>query len=322
VRGKTWLALSIVVGCGGVDARPKAPVAPREEVTAEEVRPEPSRSLSGRTITLIEPGEAPRRKLRYRFKAPKQEWLVTDEQITLSDVIEGRKKAEVVHLPPTTERYRIDERRVLPTGDLVYDGRIDSVDVSAQTSNLRNKVREWTTPLVGLRFSGVVDPRGNNRDADVEKPKGVISVEAQRVADRTRRGLLDMGFLLPEEEVGVGARWVVELPSSAVGMQSVRAGEYTLRAMTEDALTLDAKTNERFSAATTSFQSAEFPEVTVTVGGFSGAGTEQITVPLDGLVGRGAAHWVAKTELLLQGPERTVRVHRTMTVDVTFGPPQ
>jgi hypothetical protein len=63
----------------------------------------------------------------------------------------------------------------------------------------------------------------------------------------------------------------------------------------------------------------DYPEVTCTVTGFSASGTEQMTIPLDGLVSRGTSHWIAKAELTLEGPERSVRVHRSTEVDVVVG---
>lgn len=94
--------------------------------------------------------------------------------------------------------------------------------------------------------------------------------------------------------------------------------EWTLRSISSAAIDVEAKVAERFAGGGASFRLPEYPDVTCTVTGFGGGGTEQMTVPLDGLVPRGTAHWSTTTDLTLEGPERAVRLRRATETDTTI----
>ena len=56
--------------------------------------------------------------------------------------------------------------------------------------------------------------------------------------------------------------------------------EWTLRSISSAAIDVEAKVAERFAGGGASFRLPEYPDVTCTVTGFGGGGTEQMTVPL------------------------------------------
>lgn len=204
------LCLAVAAGCGrsdpsGVDAsvvRPRdVPVFDTHLIGAKDQRP--PRSL----VTVLDPGREPRVRLRYQPAVGSRQRLRLRSDTSIDLEVSG---------------HRLFRRDVPPTDtvfDLVIKGRAADGSFDAQMIIDHTQAINWEgiNPKAGadLRSSyealrGLVVPihigaRGQIDLADLRLPDAVTRERAQ-VLDLIRSAAAEI-VLLPDEPVGVGARW-------------------------------------------------------------------------------------------------------------------
>jgi hypothetical protein len=157
---------------------------------------------------LLDPGQPPRRKLRYAWNASRKEQLAMDLRTSGATEVGGAKASEVP-LPPVHVTLAIDPRSVSPEGDLAYDWRVTGTSVASGPEfppQVADGMRVEVSAVEHLRGSAIVTSRGLARDVVIE-PGSVVDAGAGQMVEQLRQTLRDVAAPLPDEEVGRGARW-------------------------------------------------------------------------------------------------------------------
>jgi hypothetical protein len=191
----------------------------------------PASGLSPASVELLEPGRAPRRKLRYHWRLQQKEWLT----INLSTALSTRlgDAGEEVQLPGVRIVVALTPTRISERGDLEYGWRVQSAQV--QTDNtmpaqLVDGMRIEVAGVQGLSGSAVVTTRGlTDRISFDEVPGGEAGATGQMV-DQVVQTLADAVAPFPEEEVGAGARWQKVAQLATRDAAITQSETFTLRA--------------------------------------------------------------------------------------------
>jgi hypothetical protein len=211
-RGDAPPAASVLPAASPAPTRVDAPAA-----TAGETMPSPAssgsssrvRATAGTTMKLLDPGQSPRRKLRYAWRVDQKEQLSMDLSTAASAETGGAKQAEVP-LPSVHVAIAIDPQSVTPDGDLRYAWHVTSATVSAATDTppqMTEGMRAEVGGIAGLSGSALVTSRGLGKEVTVDPGATPEAVSSGQMAEQVRHTLRDVAAPLPEEEVGVGARW-------------------------------------------------------------------------------------------------------------------
>jgi hypothetical protein len=162
-------------------------------------------------MKLLDPGSPPRRVLRYGWR-PRQGETLTMDLRTAASTEEGANKQPEIELPPVRILVAIDPRDVSPQGDLSYAWHVTSAEVTTdpQTpSSLGAGMSAEVAEVEHLSGTGRVTSRGLSEQVSIDAlpavtdPKGATG----QMVEQVRQTLRDVAAPLPEEEVGVGARW-------------------------------------------------------------------------------------------------------------------
>lgn len=186
-------------------------------------------------IKLLDPGGEPRSALRFQFDVHRRETVALALVVGLTLSMEPNKSAQA---ESSTVRMNVAivPKDLTPQGDLRFELRIDSAEALADDPNARPEaltaLNEQLALLVGLTGQALVTPRGVTRQVALQVPGNVPPTTRQVI--QTLYGSLGMlASPLPEEAVGVGARWEVRIPLDTPGVGLVQTSTHVLKTFGE-----------------------------------------------------------------------------------------
>jgi hypothetical protein len=254
-----FAAVAPAFGCSKSGSPAVADAAPSAPPSASVALPPPSASTAAApaaessdapvaTMKLLDPGQLPRRKLRYAWRRAQHETLTMDLK-TSASTEEGTSKQPEIALPPVHIVIAIDPQSASPDGDLAYAWHVTSsaVAADAQTpSSLADGMRAEVAAIAQLSGTAVVTAQGLSTHVTVTPadaatspaPSGAAGATGQMV-EQVRQTLRDVAAPFPEEEVGRGARWEKLSQLASRDARVTQTETFTLTGLTGDTGTLD-----------------------------------------------------------------------------------
>lgn len=341
------LALVLVLslaGCGGSGASPP-PVAPppapaaSAEASAASAAPAPAASASASgsggvesaagagadlaaaqadslpVTRVLEPGKAPRRALRYTFKlAP--EWLEMDLSMTMAMGM-GARPGPPVHVPTVRMWTRIDPNELTPAGDVrctFLSERVQVLDDVKVPAQMRAQLEKEMAGIVGLKGSSRISPRGVATEVEFSLPPAA-SDSLRKSMDSMRDAIRKMYIPLPEEEVGVGARWQTtsKMPLSGATMDVTTT--YTLKELRADGMRADVDVTMTAQPKQTIKLATLPPGSTAVLESMSGQGSGKVSPGFARLAGEGTTHVTVDSafDISFKGEHVRMTVHAETT---------
>lgn len=180
-------------------------------------------------ITLLEAGAEPRSKLGYDFTIGKKQRLGMGLTMTLQMQAPGRP-LPATEVPKITMLFDLEAKSKQPTGDFDVTGMLNGIEfgkLDPGQQAVMDQMKAQLDGLNGLTMTYVVSPFGRVRDVDVKLPGDAKSAAAQTLGQMTQ-SFESMVAPLPEEPVGVGAKWEVITRVSATGADMIQWATYEL----------------------------------------------------------------------------------------------
>lgn len=164
-------------------------------------------------VTLIEAGGAPRRPLRYRFKAGDTVEMTMD--MTMAMGIEfGGKVVPPQAMPTMRMVFEFAVRRVSPAGESTLAfllKEVSLVGTSGFTPEQQKQILAVIGTVKGFQGTVVVTSRGVTKSVTYKTPPG-MSPQAKQLIGNLSNQMKQLSTPFPVEPVGVGARWRVVIP--------------------------------------------------------------------------------------------------------------
>ena len=258
---KRFFALLIVVACGGAGAStqpattgPAAsassarPPASTSASAASVAPPAPSASASAQvaagepdapTVRVLDAGAEPRQPLRYAFTR-QHETIRFDMKTTIAMTI-GALATPPVTAPTIRMEVEVDPTDVSADGALTATYRATRVDLLADgtlPAAQRKTLADSLHGLIGMTGRFVVTARGITRESTVDVPPTAPQTVIDTM-DSLRQSMRQLAPALPEEPVGIGARWEVHSNVRAKAMHLEQTATYTLKARKGDVVDED-----------------------------------------------------------------------------------
>jgi hypothetical protein len=186
--------------------------------------------VGGSSTRLLDAGQAPRRKLRYRWRLDQKEQLAVDLRTSAATEIAGSKQPEIP-LPPVHIVLDIDPRSVTPEGDLRYAWRVSAATVTSQPqtpSPIDDGMRAEVSAVDHLAGSAVVTSRGLCTAVSVDTAPSLNTGATGQMVEQVRQTLRDVAAPFPEEDIGSGARWQKMSELDAKGSRLTQTDTFTL----------------------------------------------------------------------------------------------
>lgn len=205
-------------------------------------------------LHLLDPGQPPRKKLRYTWHPGRKEILAIDLRTTASTEAEGEgEHPPDVPLPSVRILVSLEPREATPLGTpsskepetrFPYDWRVTSTKVMPAPGSepqLAVGMRGEVGAIDHLAGTATVAPTGLSREVTID-PGSLGDLDGGatgQMVEQVRQTLFDLMTPMPDEEVGVGARW--EKISRLASKSSVvsQTETFTLRALAGDRGTVE-----------------------------------------------------------------------------------
>lgn len=170
------------------------------------------------TIKLLESGAEPRSQLRFAPN-PGQEQTVTMTIRTAMDMKMGENAVPGTKLPPIRIQLNTAVKEVTPDGQITYEMVVKEADVpeGEASSELAAVAQQAIGGMKGLAATGRMTDRGLVQSTEVKGPGGAAAGQALP-AQQLKDMFAQLAAPLPEEPVGLGAKWQATFKSRSQGV--------------------------------------------------------------------------------------------------------
>ncbi len=236
------LALAALSGARSLRAEdPPAPAAPPSPTA-----PAPAKASSEPRITLIDAGAEPRAKLRYTLEKGRTERVEMRMEVSQEVTVDGQK-TPMPGMPALTMALRTTVEDVSEDGSstLLWDLTEMKVEPGEGTPPESRRAMEEIFAQMRMKLRMRMSSRGFVTSSTLELPDDVTGparAALEQMAAQMKESMADSATLLPEEPVGAGASWKIELAKKTPQGVEVKASTVsTLSAAAEGKANIDGK---------------------------------------------------------------------------------
>lgn len=175
------------------------------------------------TIRLVAPGSGAKRVLRYKIPAGTRQTFALEIRLSLKMTMAGHSIPKAV-LPIMRFHLSAECRTVDAKGEMRMAfqlARVEVVERKGVIQPVLDQIQGRVGALKGLKGTFTLTPRGETRDLQMAAPGG-LPAQLSQVLHSIDEQMRHMAVPLPAEPVGLGAKWVVTMPTT---VQNVRSGQ-------------------------------------------------------------------------------------------------
>ncbi len=232
-------------------------------------------------VELLNAGTEPRQELRFKPMVNAQQTATMTMNMDMSSSIAGQPLPSV-KLPATAMTMKTVVTKVDNKGDIHYQFSYSNVDVMGNTTfppQVLNAMRSQIKKMVGMSGSAIVDNLGQTKEASFVLPEG-LDQNTKQMLEQTFNSLEQLYSPLPEQAVGIGAKWRVSSSPSTGGMKLTNVTTYELVSLKDNVATLNVSV-EQHAAPQNLTQPGLPTKVTITLKSYDSQGQGQVMMPLD-----------------------------------------
>jgi hypothetical protein len=201
-------------------ASPPPPAAPDQTQATAPGKDAPTRAEP--LVKLLEPGAEPRKALRFQPKAGDKQTVALTLK-TAMDMGTAGGQSQSMKLPPVVIAVESAIKDVAADGDITYENVITDASVGDEPGAMPQVMEAMKASLAGVKgliISGVMTSRGFSKRLETKAPKSgeTLPANARLFSGQMNQGMATMTAALPEEPVGVGARWEVKTMEKSSGI--------------------------------------------------------------------------------------------------------
>ncbi len=270
-------------------------------------------------VTLLEPGQADgRRELRFAPATGAVETMVMRMKMGMSMSMGGQEMPPS-SLPAQEMTARISVDKIDENGDIHYSMEFVDAKVVAddQTPPPMKAVMDAAmSKLVGIHGKAHVSSRGITLGGKIDGGDK-MDAQSRQLLESMNQSLQQLSSPVPEEPVGVGAKWQVVLTPRLGGFTQTVTTVYTLIALTPDSATIDVAMSQ--TASEQPLESASLPPgAKATIKTVKGSGTGSLEIAFSRITPTASA-MTTKTDVSMTfGSEGQVsEMKQTVTNELT-----
>lgn len=209
---------------------------------ADRLADPPAATTSAPTVKLIDAGKNPTKPLRFTVKKGLKKVVVTTMKMGIEmDLGAGGSQAQ--NMPVLEMIFDMKVTDVLPNGDVRYEmvfrkpRAIPDAKIPAQ---MVTAINEAIKDLAGVKGFSLVSNRGFVKEASFDVPPNAPA-QAQQMLRSMEQSFAQLSAPMPEEAVGVGAKWETTTALNANGIAMNQVATNTLVGLSGNKATLDIK---------------------------------------------------------------------------------
>jgi hypothetical protein len=291
---------------------PGAPGMPSSETRASQAASKTAAASSGQTVKLLSAGAEPRKVLRLHPKAGDKQSIQMTITAEIANQV-GEAQIPPMKVPPITMTIETTVKDVTSEGDINYETVISDASAAEAPGTLPQIVeatKAQVAALKGKTGSGAISSQGITRKSEMKATSGADA------ADQMSQYLSDLSsVMLPEEAVGVGAKWEVRKPIKSKGLTISETTSYQLVSAEGDRLT--AKATIAQSAPKQKIDAPGMAGVKVDLNKMTGTGSADFNFDLTQLL-PSAGNMKSHSEMSMSGGMGGQKQNMIMKVDTTI----
>ncbi|HYG22171.1 MAG TPA: hypothetical protein VEH04_05250 [Verrucomicrobiae bacterium] len=203
-----------------------------------------ARSAAG-PVKLLAPGAEPRQVLRLQPKPGDVQKVGMTMTFDISMEM-GAAPAQSIKTPPMDMTVEVTVKSVAENGDIEFESVISEVsmrDDPSVPSQVTDAMKGSVEGVRGISTSGTLSSRAISKHLEV-KTSGNVNPQVQQTVDQIKEVLANLTLPLPEEPVGIGARWEVRSPLKSQGITINQVTTQELTAMEGSRVTLSTRVSQ------------------------------------------------------------------------------
>ena len=253
-----------------------APAAAAPGAQPEAVKPA---SAPAAEVKLLAPGAEPRKVLRLHAKAGDKH-TVTITLKTGLDMQVGGMDGQMVKMPALKMVMDSTVKNVLTNGDFAYETVMTDVSLTEDADAMPMMVEAMKSMMGGLKglsVSGTTSNRGLDKETEGKAPAD-LDPQMRQAMEQMNESFSQTRVGLPEEAVGVGAKWEVKMKIKTQGVTADEVATYELVSLEGDRAT--TKVSVKQNAANQKIQNPFMPGMEMEVVKMAAKGTGEVTLDL------------------------------------------
>lgn len=297
-------------------------VTPRLDAQSpQQVRPPAGFPAAGAppTVTVISSGAEPRKALRYVSAKGHREHVTMDFLMAITMTV-GDTSLPEVKAPTLRGDLDVEVTDVSPAGDMTLSTTFTDANWIAASDSDRSmmaRLNSVTSDLKGLSAVTVVSSRGITRDVKLDTDK-ITNPQLSQTLAGLQQVLQNVSQPLPDEPVGVGARWEVRSGVNANGVQMFNTVSLQLTAMDDTSYTL--KVGLEQTAPPQAISTPAMGGATASLDSSTGTGTGTAKIQFDSLSPTSEMNVNTKTTMSIDMGGNVQHMNMAMSMKVAVTP--
>jgi hypothetical protein len=284
----TWNTKVVATRMSAVADSINALSAPPPEPSAPMASGTSGASAVGReTVTLLSNGVEPRQTLRFQPRSGStQHWTLTTTMAM--QMQNGDTPAQAIKIPPTKMTLETVIQSVDQNGDIHYENAFKDVSVEqgAGADAQAAAIQQSLEGMKGISISGIYSHRGIARSQKVRAGNST-NPQISQTLEQMQDTFSQLAVPLPEDAVGVGARWEHKDTLRSQGMKILQAATYELTSVSNGLVSLNVTISQ--NAANQKVQNPALPAVKLDLTRMEGSGAGTTIMTLDQLISTASA---------------------------------
>lgn len=288
--------------------------------TDRQLDAEPAVAEPGVELQLVEPGDAPRYKLRFTPEVGAKQSVVLSMRMNQAITINGATMPSP-KMPVQKMTMEFEVTEVEPSGDIHFDYEYTKVEVvaDAQTQAMAPMLEAQMKPMEGTTGSVVISDRGYNLKSELSVPEGV-SPQIKQAMVGMQDSMDQMCSPLPEEAVGVGARWKLTQNVVANGIAMTQRSTYVVKEISEGHVALDVELKQEAEEQQINPPGVA-PNVTLSLKSLNSEGTGKMTIDTQSMIPEQSKVSIeSNVEMEIQSGDQAQPMGMEMQIDVSIRP--
>jgi hypothetical protein len=271
-----------------VAALTQKPAEPAGGITAtntSEAQPKATAATPSSTtqVKLLEAGAEPRKVLRLHPKAGDKQTLGLTMKMAMETKV-GEMEGQAVKMPAMKLTMAVTVNGVSDNGEIAYEIVMGDASVSDEPGVMPQVAEAMKAAFAGVKgmsATATMSSRGLSHGIEFKAPAG-SDPQARQLMDQLKDSLSQLTTPLPEEAIGLGAKWEVKTPIKSQGMTMDQTTVSELASLEGDRLTTKNTISQH--AANQKVQNPAMPGLKMDLTKMAGKGTGERTIDLGKLL--------------------------------------
>lgn len=235
-------------------------------------------------LTLTTPGAEPRALLRLQPQVGDKQSLLLTMKMKTRMTLPGQAQPQSIDVPAIKFTLDAEVKDVSAAGDIAYSvayGEMEVENEAGAAPEMAQAIKSALGNLSGLTAVGTNTSRGFNKGFQMHIPSDA-NPQMQQMLAQMGDSLKMIVNPLPEEPVGVGAKWEFKLPIKSQGMTLTQTTSTELISRDDHQATFKISLTQ--TATNQKISNPAMPGLKVDLTKLSGTGTGETTIALNQLL--------------------------------------